>query len=148
MASVLNMFLRQSKDEEDKLDKLDPTIRYLQKLGPKYTSLIFSEAKWVFKEDARMATRVCTTGAVRRRRSLLTDVPYQKIFVADEPEVEALPRHEVAQYLEDLHKPACIQYLEHIINELGEAGPDFHDKLVELYLQDAKRDWKKGAEGV
>lgn len=79
---------------------------------------------------------------------LLTKSPLCKIFVADEPEVEALPRHEVAQYLEDLHKPACIQYLEHIVNELGEAGPDFHDKLVELYLEDAKRDWKKGVEGV
>jgi hypothetical protein len=49
---------RQSIDEEDKLDKLDPTIRYLQKLGPKHVELIFSEAKWVFKEDAQMASRV------------------------------------------------------------------------------------------
>jgi hypothetical protein len=45
-------------DEEDKLDKLDPTIRYLQKLGPGHIDLIFSEAKWVFKEDAKMASRV------------------------------------------------------------------------------------------
>lgn len=42
------------------MDKLDPTIRYLQKLGPKHVDLIFSEAKWVFQEDAQMASRVST----------------------------------------------------------------------------------------
>jgi hypothetical protein len=70
-----------------------------------------------------------------------------QIFIADEPEVEALPRHRVAEYLEQLDKPTCVRYLEHIINELGEAGPDFHDKLAELYLGEARREWIKGNEG-
>ncbi|KAJ9090674.1 hypothetical protein QFC20_007852 [Naganishia adeliensis] len=122
---ALELLREQSIDEEDKLDKLDPTIRYLQKLGPEHVDLIFSEAKWVFQEDAQMASR---------------------IFIADEPEVEALPRHRVAEYLEQLDKPTCVRYLEHIINELGEAGPDFHDKLAELYLAEARRQWTKGNE--
>ncbi|KAI5452750.1 Vacuolar morphogenesis protein 6 [Naganishia albida] len=122
---ALGLLREQSLDEEDKLDKLDPTIRYLQKLGPKHVDLIFSEAKWVFGEDAKMASR---------------------IFIADEPEVEALPRHRVAEYLEQLDKPTCVRYLEHIIDELGEAGPDFHDKLAELYLAEVRRQWIKGNE--
>lgn len=70
-----------------------------------------------------------------------------QIFIADEPEVEALPRHRVAEYLEQLDKPTCVRYLEHIIDELGEAGPDFHDKLAELYLAEVRRQWIKGNEG-
>lgn len=62
------------------------------------------------------------------------------MFTADEAEVEALPRKEVLAHLERTNEGACLGYLEHIINELGEAGPDFHDKLAELYLKAAKGD--------
>jgi hypothetical protein len=63
-----------------------------------------------------------------------------QIFTADEAEVEALPRHRVLAYLERMDQASCIGYLEHITGELGEAGPDFHDKLAELYLKSARRD--------
>ncbi|KAJ9101777.1 hypothetical protein QFC21_003116 [Naganishia friedmannii] len=121
---ALDLLRQQSVGEVDKLDRLDPTIRYLQKLGPKYLNLIFSESKWLFKDDPRMASRV---------------------FIADEPEVEALPRSEVTDYLEQCDKPTCIRYLEHIITELGEGGPNFHDKLAELYLEETRREWPKGS---
>lgn len=61
--------------------------------------------------------------------------------------MEALPRYEVTEYLEQCDKPTCIRYLEHIINELGEAGPNFHDKLAELYLDETRREWPKGSVG-
>jgi hypothetical protein len=61
------------------------------------------------------------------------------VFTADEAEVEALPRNEVLAYLLKTDEPAAIGYLEHITDELGEAGPDFHDKLAELYLKSARR---------
>ncbi|KAJ9116996.1 hypothetical protein QFC22_004654 [Naganishia vaughanmartiniae] len=121
---ALDLLRQQSTGEVDKLDRLDPTIRYLQKLGPRYLNLIFSESKWLFKDDPRMASRV---------------------FIADEPEVEALPRYEVTEYLEHCDRPTCIQYLEHIITEMGEAGPNFHDKLAGLYLEETRREWPKGS---
>lgn len=53
----------------------------------------------------------------------------------------------MTEYLEQNDRPTCIRYLEHIINELGEAGPNFHDKLAELYLEETRRDWPKGSVG-
>jgi hypothetical protein len=69
---------------------------------------------------------------------LLPNKPAIQIFTADEAEVEALPRHRVLAYLEGTDEASCIGYLEHITGELGEAGPDFHDKLAELYLKSAR----------
>jgi Vam6/Vps39-like protein vacuolar protein sorting-associated protein 39 len=57
-------------------------------------------------------------------------------------EVEALPRHAVALYLGKMGPSACSAYLEHIIHNLGEGGPEFHEHLIELYMDDVK-----GAEG-
>jgi len=62
-----------------------------------------------------------------------------QIFTADEAEVEALPRHRVLAHLEKIGPSACVGYLEHITRELGEAGPDYHDKLAELYLDQARK---------
>lgn len=122
---ALNLLKDLSADEDDKLDKLGPTIRYLQKLGPSHLNLIFSSSKWLFSADAPMALQV---------------------FTADEAEVEALPRHEVLRFLEGVDRRATIGYLEHILDVLGEAGPDFHDKLGELYLAETKARGSKGME--
>ena len=64
-----------------------------------------------------------------------------QIFIADIEEVESLPRHAVALHLEHLDKigpQVCQVYLEHIIHVLHEDGPEFHEKLIELYLEDVK----------
>jgi hypothetical protein len=62
-----------------------------------------------------------------------------QIFTADEPEVEALPRSAVMDYLDKVDQSSCRGYLEHIINSLHEEGADFHDKLAEFYLEDARK---------
>ncbi|WWC88076.1 uncharacterized protein L201_002980 [Kwoniella dendrophila CBS 6074] len=111
-AKALKMLHELAEDEEDKLDRYPPTIRYLQKLGSSELDLILESSKWVFNEDPAMALQ---------------------IFTADEPEVESLPRSDVMRFLEKTDQEACIGYLEHIINNLGEEGPDYHDKLAELY---------------
>ena len=50
---------RLAEDEEDKLDRYPPTIRYLQKLGPSELPLILESSKWVFQENPTIALQVC-----------------------------------------------------------------------------------------
>jgi hypothetical protein len=45
-------------DEDDRLDRYPPTVRYLQKLGPSELDLILETSKWVFHEDPNMALQV------------------------------------------------------------------------------------------
>lgn len=117
-SKALDLLREMAAKEDDKLEKLPPTIRYLQKLGPTHLQTIFDQSEWLFNEDSKMALQV---------------------FTADEPEVEALPRNQVLAFLEAKNRDACIGYLEHLTEDLGEAGPEFHDKLAELYLSRAKK---------
>ncbi len=41
--------------KEDDEEKLGPTVRYLQKLGPEYLQIIFETSKWVFDVDPNTA---------------------------------------------------------------------------------------------
>ena len=40
-------------------------------------------------------------------------------------------------YLQKENTEAFRSYLEHIINDLGEKGSDYHDKLAEVYFSDS-----------
>ena len=44
--------------ETDLEVKLQPAIRYLQKLGPQYLPLIFSHARWVLEADPNQGLQV------------------------------------------------------------------------------------------
>ena len=37
-------------------------------------------------------------------------------------------------HLERIGPDVCAKYLEHIIHDLDEDAPEFHEKLIELYL--------------
>lgn len=52
--------IRLSKAEDDPLDKYQPSIRYLQKLGPEHLELIFKSAHWIFEAKPDMAFDVGT----------------------------------------------------------------------------------------
>jgi Vam6/Vps39-like protein vacuolar protein sorting-associated protein 39 len=60
-----------------------------------------------------------------------------KIFLDDTPEAESLPRARVIEYLVSIKRDLAIRYLEHLINNLQEMSPTFHDRLVSLYLDEA-----------
>lgn len=107
-----------SEEEDDVDERLQPTIRYLQKLGPDHLDLILSTAQWVLAAD--------------RSAGL-------EIFTADLGAVESLPRHAVARHLERTDPLACIGYLEHLVGALGEQGPDLHEKLAGLYISQSAR---------
>lgn len=48
-----------SAKEDDHEEKLDPTIRYLQKLGSDNLETTFQWARWTFDVDADRALKVC-----------------------------------------------------------------------------------------
>ena len=100
-------------------DKVEPVVTYLQKLGSKHLDLIFSASEWVFE---------------------LSPSAGLELFTADMEEVETLPRHAVLRHLQKLNQPDTLtKYLEHIIFTLHEDGPDFHERLAEIYLDDVER---------
>ena len=49
---------RLSAKETDPEDKVEPTITYLQKLGPEYLNLIFEGSKWVLSVDKNRGFQV------------------------------------------------------------------------------------------
>jgi hypothetical protein len=100
-------------------DKVDPTVTYVQKLGPDHLELIFSASEWVFS---------------------LSPSAGLDIFIADREEVERLPRHAVSNHLAKIApKEQYARYLEHIIQHLNENGPEFHERLIEIYMDRIKQ---------
>ena len=89
-------------------------IAYLQQLPPEYIDLILEFVIWPLEQDPNQGMAV---------------------FLADSENAEKLPRHQVLQFLEKRSARLATAYLEHIINELSDDTPDFHQRLVELYLQ-------------
>ena len=123
---------RRSKSDEDSIDdasksggdisapSLEPfhgpskVVAYLQQLGPEYIDLILEFVVWPIDKDPDQGMTV---------------------FLADSENAERLPRSHVLQFLERRSVRLAAVYLEHIIDELGDQTPEFHQRLVELYLQ-------------
>ncbi|KAG8685272.1 Vacuolar morphogenesis protein 6 [Ceratobasidium sp. 394] len=112
-AKALDLLYELAQSETDPLDKYDPTIRYLQKLGPDYLDLIFKSARWIFKAKPDLAFN---------------------IFTAEEVE---LPRGPVADYLEGVDPLLAIKFIEYLFSECQEESHTFGDRLGELYLRSA-----------
>ena len=115
---ALNL-LRKSGDEEDDVeDKIGPTIRYLQSLGPEHIALILDTAHWVLRVDKKMG---------------------MEIFCADAGKVSSLPRFDIVADLEGFDEELCIEYLKHLTENMGEGDPSLHEKLSFLLLRRAER---------
>ncbi|KAK9894896.1 hypothetical protein P389DRAFT_211571 [Cystobasidium minutum MCA 4210] len=100
-------------------DKVEPIVTYVQKLGPDHLDLIFSASEWVFSLSASAGL---------------------EIFIADREEVERLPRHAVSNHLSKVApREQYAKYLEHIIHHLNENGPEFHERLIEIYMDRIKQ---------
>ncbi|EEY16941.1 AvaB protein [Verticillium alfalfae VaMs.102] len=90
------------------------TIAYLQNLPPHEIDLIIHYSEWTLKRDSEHA---------------------MEVFIADSENAETLPRDRVVTFLRRIDARLELQYLEHIIGELDDSTPDFHNRLVELYIQ-------------
>ncbi|KAK7978754.1 hypothetical protein PG988_006244 [Apiospora saccharicola] len=89
------------------------TVMYLQALPPDLIDLILEFADWVLRRDPVLG---------------------MDVFLADSENAETLPRETVVNYLANIDELLEIRYLEHIIGELGDATPDFHNRLAELFI--------------
>jgi hypothetical protein len=113
---VLAKFGKEETTEEVAADLRGPqrTVGYLQQLPPELIDLILEFAEWPIKEDADQGMQV---------------------FLADTENAETLPRHRVLDFLYNIDSKLAVTYLEHIIYELDDTTPDFHQKLLDLYLE-------------
>jgi Vam6/Vps39-like protein vacuolar protein sorting-associated protein 39 len=93
------------------------TVGYLQNLPPEMIDLILEFAEWPLRANPELG---------------------MEIFLADTENAETLPREEVARFLQRMDLDLSVKYLEHIINELNDLTPDFHNHLVASYIEDLK----------
>lgn len=91
------------------------TVGYLQNLPPDMIDLILEFAEWTLGVDPELS---------------------MEVFVADTEKAEMLPRDRVVDFLQRIDVRLEVQYLEHIINELNDLTPAFHNRLVVAYLKE------------
>jgi tetratricopeptide (TPR) repeat protein len=113
---LLEKFGRNEADEEVAPALLGPqrTVGYLQQLPPEMIDLILEFAEWPLREDGKMG---------------------MDVFLADTENAETLPREKVLDFLQGIDLKLAVRYLEHIVEELNETNPDFHQRLVDLLLE-------------
>ena len=93
------------------------TVAYLQSLPPELIDLILRFAKWPLRRNPDLA---------------------MEIFLADTENAETLSRDRVLDFLQNIDLSLAVKYLEHIIHELNDTTPSFHQRLVETYVQKLK----------
>lgn len=93
------------------------TVAYLQNLPPKMIDLILEFAEWPLKVEPDLG---------------------MEVFIADTENAETLPRARVLDFLQKIDQKLAVQYLEHIINELNDITPEFHQRLIDIYLAGLK----------
>ncbi|XP_056111844.1 vam6/Vps39-like protein isoform X1 [Rhinichthys klamathensis goyatoka] len=111
---ALQVLLDQSTKANSPLKGHERTVQYLQRLGVENLGIIFEFSPWVLK--------ICPEDGL-------------KIFTEDLTEVETLPRDKVLNFLKEGFKELAIPYLEHIIYMWEETRPEFHNVLIQLYLE-------------
>ena len=100
------------------------TIAYLQSLPPEVIDLILEFSGWVLRAEPEQG---------------------MEIFLTDSENAETLPRERVVAFLDGIDVALEVRYLEHIITELNDMTPDFHNRLVELFVKHL-RDKRRGLE--
>lgn len=89
------------------------TVAYLQTLPPEMIDLILEFAEWPIRKAPELG---------------------MEVFLADTENAETLPRSRVTEFLRGIDRKLVARYLEHIIHELNDTTPDFHQDLVNIYL--------------
>ncbi|KAJ4368822.1 Vacuolar morphogenesis protein 6 [Neocucurbitaria cava] len=113
---LLEKFGKNEADEEvtPTLQGPQRTVGYLQQLPPEMIDLILEFAEWPLRSDPKLG---------------------MDVFLADTENAETLPRGKVLDFLQNIDLKLAVKYLEHIIEEMNETEPDFHQKLCDLFLE-------------
>lgn len=116
---LLKKFGEADKEDETASNLHGPqrTIGYLQNLPPEMIDLILEFAEWPLRVDPDLG---------------------MEIFLTDTENAENLPRDKVVAFLEGLDRDLADRYLEHLINELEDSTPEFHNKLVGGYITELR----------
>ncbi|KAK4204819.1 putative Vam6/Vps39-like protein, partial [Triangularia verruculosa] len=102
------------------------TVMYLQGLPPEMIDVILEFSEWTVKKDAELG---------------------MEVFLADSENAETLPRDRVVEFLRGVDERLETRYLEHVIGELGDGTPEFHNRLVELFVMQLKEGGQGRKEG-
>ena len=116
---LLKKFGEAEKESEDAPQLHGPrrTVAYLQNLSPDMIDLIIQFAEWPLREDSDLG---------------------MEVFLADTENAETLHRPRVLEFLQSIDQKLARTYLEHIIQELNDKTPDFHQRLVNIYIERLK----------
>ena len=115
---LLKTFGKEEKESEDaQLHGPQRTVAYLQNLPPEMIDLILQFAEWPLSEDPDLG---------------------MEVFLADTENAETLHRPRVLEFLQSIDQKLARTYLEHIIQELNDTTPDFHQRLVNIYIERLK----------
>ena len=104
-------------EEAPQLHGPQRTVAYLQNLPPEMIELILQFAEWPLNKDPSLG---------------------MEIFLADTENAETLHRPRVLEFLQSIDQKLATTYLEHIIQELNDTTPDFHQRLVNIYIEHLK----------
>jgi tetratricopeptide (TPR) repeat protein len=131
---LLEKFGKNEADEEVATALQGPqrTVGYLQQLPPEMIDLILEFAEWPLRIDPKLG---------------------MDVFLADTENAETLPREKVLDFLQQIDLKLAVKYLEHVVEELNETDPDFHQRLVDLLLErlrsgefendEEKKEWRE-----
>lgn len=100
------------------------TVGYLQQLPPEMIDLILEFAEWPLRANPDLA---------------------MEVFLGDTENAETLPRDKVMNFLEGIDVDLAVRYLEHVINELNDLTPEFHNRLVGAYFRELKTRKDRGS---
>lgn len=97
------------------LSGVSPTLQYLQKLNNNHIQVIFKYLKWPISIDKNHV---------------------KDVFLNDSIESESLNKFKVLAYLEtEIGDVKLVEeYLQHLISELGDETTRFHNKLIQIYI--------------
>ena len=116
---LLKKFGEAAEENEDAPQFHGPqrTVAYLQNLPSEMIELILHFAEWPLRKNADLG---------------------MEVFLADTENAETLQRPRVLEFLQSIDQKLARTYLEHIILELNDTTPDFHQRLVNIYIDRLK----------